>query len=139
VPFQLQWLLNSDSCLNGILISLIIPTMSEEVTQNMPDGRSFEERVFARFDAIDARLQTLESGAEQRALETKPIWDRALAEILEVKTEILEVKERFNTLEQLSNQMVRKIDVLSKDMLNLRADQTGIEDRLDKLESKPVQ
>jgi hypothetical protein len=35
--------------------------------------------------------------------------------------------------------MVRKIDVLSKDMLNLRADQTGIEDRLDKLESKPVQ
>jgi chromosome segregation ATPase len=106
--------------------------MSEEITQNMPDGHSFEERVFARFDAIDARLQTLESQAEQRALETKPIWERALAEILEVK-------ERLNTLEQLSNRMIRKIDVLSKDMLNLRADQTGIEDRLDKLESKPVQ
>jgi chromosome segregation ATPase len=106
--------------------------MSEETTQNMPDRRSFEERVFARFDAIDARLQTLESQAEQRALETKPIWERALAEILKVK-------ERLSNIEQLSNQMVRKIDVLSKDMLNLRADQTGIEDRLDKLESKPVQ
>jgi chromosome segregation ATPase len=106
--------------------------MIEETTQNMPDGHSFEERVFARFDAIDARLQTLENQAEQRALETKPIWERALAEILEVK-------ERLSNLEQLSNQMVRKIDVLSKDMLNLRADQTGIEDRLDKLESKPAQ
>jgi chromosome segregation ATPase len=111
--------------------------MSEEVTQNMPDGRSFEERVFARLDAIDARLQavevrlqSLEEQAERRALETKPIWERALAGIIEIK-------ERLNSLEQLSTQMVRKIDVLSKDMLTLRADQTGIEDRLDKLESKP--
>jgi chromosome segregation ATPase len=112
--------------------------MSEEPTQNMPDGRSFEERVFARFDAIDARLQafdarlqSLEDHSERRALETKPIWERALAEIIEIK-------ERLNSLEQLSTQMVRKIDVLSKDMLTLRADQTGIEDRLDKLESKPA-
>ena len=102
--------------------------MSDETTQNMPDGRSFEERVFARLDAIDARLQSLENQAERRALETKPIWERALAEILEVK-------ERLGALEQASNQMVRKIDVLGKDMLTLRADQTGVENRLDKLES----
>src|ERR687883_1528294 len=102
--------------------------MSEEITQNMPDGRSFEERVFARLDAIDARLQSLENQAERRALETKPIWERALAEILEVK-------ERLGALEQVSNQMMRKIDVLGKDMLTLRADQTGVENRLDKLES----
>ena len=94
----------------------------------MPDGRSFEERVFARLDSIDARLQSLENQAERRALETKPIWERALAEILEVK-------ERLGALEQVSNQMVRKIDVLGKDMLTLRADQTGVENRLDKLES----
>jgi chromosome segregation ATPase len=113
--------------------------MSEEHTHNISDGRSFEERVFARFDAIDARLQAfdarlqaLELQAEKRALETKPIWERALAEILEVK-------ERLGALEQLSHQMVRKIDVLSKDMLTLRADQAGIEDRLDKLEPKSMQ
>lgn len=102
--------------------------MSEETTQNMPDGGSFEARVFARLDSIDARLQSLENQAERRALETKPIWERALAEILEVK-------ERLGSLEQLSNQIVRKIDVLGRDMLTLRADQTGVEDRLDKLES----
>lgn len=106
--------------------------MSEEITQNISDGRSFEERLFARLDAIDARLQTLETQAERRALETKPIWERALAEILEVK-------ERLTSLEQLSTQMVKKIDVLGKDMLTLRADQATIEDRLDRLESKPVQ
>jgi hypothetical protein len=102
--------------------------MNEEATQNMPDGRSFEERVFARLDSIDARLQSLENQGERRALETKPIWERALAEIIEVK-------ERLGALEQVSNQMVRKIDVLGKDMLTLRADQIGVEHRLDKLES----
>ncbi len=97
----------------------------------MPGGRSFEERVLARLDAIDGRLGSLENQAERRALETKPIWERALAEILEVK-------EHLSALEQASNQMVRKIDVLGKDMLTMRADQTGLEYRLDKLESKPV-
>jgi chromosome segregation ATPase len=106
--------------------------MSEEPTQNMPEGRSFEERVFARFDALDTRLQLLEEQAERRALDTKPIWERALAEIVEAK-------ERLKNLEQISTQIVRKIDVLSKDMLTLRADQAGVEDRLDKLESKPLQ
>ena|SRR5947209_3532643 len=105
--------------------------MSEETTHNLPDGRSFEERVFARFDAIDtslrdlnARLQRLESEAERRALETKPIWERALAEILEVRRGVANVE--------------RKVDVLSRDILQVRADQSNLEGRLDKLGSESV-
>jgi hypothetical protein len=80
--------------LNLISISPIIFRMSEEITQNIPDGRSFEERIFARFDAIDARLSEIDvrlnqmdtrlSVLEQKAYDTKPIWERALAEILAV-------------------------------------------------------
>ena len=99
--------------------------MDQETTKNMPDGRSFEERVFARFDALDARLQMLESEAERRAVETKPIWERALAEILTVS-------QKLDTVE-------RKLNVLGQDMLTLRADQTRLEDRMERLESKPVQ
>jgi len=73
--------------------------MNEESTRELPDKRSFEERVFARFDVIDTRLQALEA----RALDTKPIWERALAEILEVKKGV----EDLN----------RKIDVLNQDVL----------------------
>ena len=105
--------------------------MSEEITQNIPDGRSFEERVFARFDAIDARLQgmdvrlqALEDQDERRALETKPIWERALAEILELR-------------QGLSN-VERKIDILSRDIVQVRADQAHVESRLEKLESEPT-
>jgi chromosome segregation ATPase len=132
--------------------------MVEEDTKDIPDGRSFEERVFARFDAIDAwrdstdrrfesidrrfenidrrfanvdrrldgiesRLESLEIASEKRALETKPIWERALAEILEMK----------NGLAELS----RKIDVLSREILTVKADQLRLDDRLDRIESKP--
>ena len=31
--------------------------MSEERTRDLPDNRSFEERVFARFDAMEARFE----------------------------------------------------------------------------------
>ena len=95
--------------------------MSEENTQNMPDGRSFEERVFARFDALDARLQVLEAQAERRAMETRPIWERALAEILELRESLANVE--------------RKIDVLSRDIVQVRADQVRVESRLQNLES----
>src|SRR5919198_3379058 len=113
--------------------------MSEEPTQDMSDGRSFEERVFARLDSIDTRLDTmdgrldsvdtrlqnLESQAERRALETKPVWERALAEILEVKQGLENVE--------------RKIDVLSRDIVQVRADQVGADRRLTRLESESLQ
>ncbi|HEX8285058.1 MAG TPA: hypothetical protein VF588_16975 [Pyrinomonadaceae bacterium] len=116
--------------------------MSEETTHHLPDGRSFEERVFARFDAIDAglrqlnvrmdglearmesletRVQRLEEESARRAVETKPIWERALAEIIAVG-------EKVDTL-------TRKVMVLGRDVLTVRADQSKLEDRMDKLEA----
>ena len=78
--------------------------MNEDPTRELPDNRSFEERVFARFDRIDARLDRVEArldgldirvhALEARALDTKPIWERALAEIVEVK-EGEDIKRKF--------------------------------------------
>lgn len=98
--------------------------MSEETTENISGTRSFEERILTRLDSIDSRLQVLEEQSERRAMETKPIWERALAEILELR-------ESVDNIE-------RKIDVLSRDMIQLRADQARVDNRLDKLESKPA-
>jgi chromosome segregation ATPase len=114
----------------------IISTMSEENTQNLPDTRSFEERVFARFDAIDAglrelntrverleaRVERLEDESERRAVETKPIWERALAEIVVIG-------QKVDSIE-------RRLKVLANDMLTLRGDQERLEDRMDKLDSE---
>lgn len=127
--------------------------MSEESTQNIDGGRSFEERVFARFDAFDARfdsvdarfntvdsairnldfrLQTLELGAndtnlrlerlELRAFDAKPIWEQALKEIVETRRELS-----------------KRLDRIEAVVYETRSDLRDAEDRIDKLESKPVQ
>jgi chromosome segregation ATPase len=105
--------------------------MSEETTQNMVDGdgRSFEERVFARFDALDnalttglreldARLQKLEA----RAYDTKPIWEQALKEIMDTRREL---SKRLDRIEAIAHET--------------RADLREAEDRIEKLEPKPMQ
>ncbi|HWS98933.1 MAG TPA: hypothetical protein VN256_01580 [Pyrinomonadaceae bacterium] len=133
--------------------------MSEEITQNISDPRPFEERVLAllgsmnsRLDSMDTRLKTLEEQSERRAMDTKPIWERALAEIQEVKDEVREVKEevlkvkeevhelkeKVGSLDEKMSNIERKFDVLTFDMMQLRGDQRRLNDRMDKLESKPV-
>lgn len=120
--------------------------MSEENTHNLPHSKSFEERVFMRFDSVDARLDrveqqldsmdgrifALEAENERRALETKPIWERALAEISRLSRDLNDF--RRDTNEALHN-LSRKIGVLSHDMIKLRADQLRVETRMDDLES----
>lgn len=124
--------------------------MSEERTREFPDGRSFEERVFAafgdmstrfdametrferRFNVIDERLAAIDGrldrfehriqALEAKALDTKPIWERALAEILEVRKGVEDIS--------------RKIDVLTHDVMQVRADQRRVEKRMDELESR---
>jgi chromosome segregation ATPase len=106
--------------------------MSEDRTRDLPDNRSFEARVFARFDGMEGRFDSLDTrvqALEARALDTKPIWERALAEILEVKQGVAEVKERVENVE-------RKFDVLALDMMQLRGDQRRVEKRTDALESR---
>ena len=126
--------------------------MSEETTHDLPDGRSFEERVFARFDAFDARfdavdaslsdlnarVQRLESESERRAVETKPIWERALAGIAAVRQDVFVLGQKVDALGEKVDTFDRKVKLLVNDMLTLRADQTKFEDRMDKLESKPA-
>ena len=127
--------------------------MSEERTRELLERRSFEEQVFARFDAMEARSSSMEmrfdglnarfdametrfDGVETRldsldvrlqvleakALDTKPIWERALVEILEVRKGVEDIN--------------RKLDVLNQDVLQVRADQRRVEKRMDELTSR---
>jgi predicted nucleic acid-binding Zn-ribbon protein len=57
---------------------------------------------------------------ERRMQDARPIWERALAEIMEVN-------KRLASME-------RKMDILGKDVLTLRADLSGVDERLRRIE-----
>lgn len=138
--------------------------MSDNPTQEMPDSRSFEERVFARFDsldvrmdrmetkvdgldprlsslelkvdALDGRLTTLEEKVDTRLRETRPIWEAVL-------TRLTGVEERLGSLEKESRMSRRAMKELSEDVLRTRAqnaelegDMVKLDERVEKLESK---
>jgi uncharacterized coiled-coil protein SlyX len=144
--------------------SLIIGPMNEEQTRDVSDRRSFEDRVFARFDSMDARFDSMDArfdsmdarinslevrvdaqfnlidvrfdrvdarldgldvrvqALEAKALDTKPIWERALVEIVEVKKGVDDIN--------------RKLDILYQDVFQVRADQRLVHQRMDALESR---
>ena len=87
--------------------------MSEDETKAFKD--KLLEQILTKLEVVDVRLQQVESRIEQRGFDTKPIWEQALVGIMDVKREVATVN--------------RKIDVLSRDMLNLRADQLKTEER----------
>jgi hypothetical protein len=75
--------------------------MSEGQTHDLGDSRSFEERIFARFDAIDARLNDMDGRLqvlEQKAYDTKPIWERAIKEIVEMRREFTKRLDRVEAV-----------------------------------------
>ncbi len=85
-----------------------------------------ETKFEARFDTVDLRLDGLDTrvqALEARAYDTKPVWERALAEIVEVKEAIADVK--------------RKFEILIEDVMPVRIDQRRVERRMDALESAP--
>lgn len=96
--------------------------MSDEATQDMDGSRSFEERVFVRFDALDSTLKDLDSPLqilEARAYDTKPIWERALQEIMETRREL---SKRLDRIEAIAHET--------------RADLRDAEDRIERIETK---
>lgn len=105
----------------------------------MNGKRPFEERIFARFDAIEARFDAVDARFDRvdssvrdldsrlqkleiRAYDTKPIWEQALKEIVEPRREL---SRRLDRIEAIAHET--------------RADLRDAEDRLDKIEPKPVQ
>jgi hypothetical protein len=93
--------------------------MSEDETKTL-DARLLQQ-ILTKLETMDARLQFVEEKIRERGFDTKPIWERALAEIIEVNQRVASID--------------RKLNIFSSDMLNLRAEQLDIQERLRKLEA----
>ena len=111
------------------------------------------------FQEVKVRLEALEKTVTERSFETKPIWERALAEIAETRAELAETRaelkaELAETRAELKAEIAEtkaeirsemkdgfrrlglKIELLNEDSLTLRGDQKQLDRRVDALESK---
>ena len=119
--------------------------MSEEPTQNLPqDGVRL---ILARLDSMDSRLSALEDKVDRRLHDTRPIWEQVLVRLDAVEGQLVSFGGRLDDfggrLDDFGSELrsglrsfERQVGRLAEDVLKVRADQRGLEDRMDKLESK---
>lgn len=80
---------------------------------------SFEERVLVRLDAIETAVTALQKKEAVREYDTKPMWEHLIKAFNQMRTD---VNTRFDSFD-------RKLDVINKEVLQLKADQLGFENR----------
>jgi chromosome segregation ATPase len=124
--------------------------MSDNPTHENPDARSFEERVFARFDALDARFDGLEKrmGALEGRMDVMEVRMGTLESrvgSLESKVDRLDEKvdrrlqETRPIWEAVQTQLERlnsKVDILISDFYEMRTDIVRLDKRVTSLEGQ---
>jgi chromosome segregation ATPase len=143
--------------------------MSEDIAQNLPNDNmrlilsrfdSIDSRldridsrldgIDLRLDGLDSRLTTLEDKVDKRLVETRPIWERALAEITETRVEMNERFENLRTemheefgkvrveMDDGLRRVAGQVDVLNQSILEVRGNLRYLDRRITKLEAEPA-
>ena len=110
--------------------------MGENTTEAINDSRSFEERVFARFDAVDRRFDAIEiriERLEMKQLDTKPIWERALVAIEETNAAI---RNGFAIVGHAIDQINARLDSMDKRFDGVDARFEAMDKRFDGIDAR---
>jgi chromosome segregation ATPase len=103
--------------------------MSEDPTKDLSQDDVLK-LILSRLDSVDMRLDGMDArlaALEAKPYDTRPIWERALAEIQEVKEQVQEANERLD-------RMSAKFDVINDELLTVKAEQKRLDRRVTKLE-----
>ena len=76
-------------------------------------------------DAV-SRIAELEQAAQERALDTKPIWERALAEIASVRFELVEIKSDIKAIKDDIKEIKTDITVIKAEQAEMKLDIAAI-------------
>jgi chromosome segregation ATPase len=102
--------------------------MSDNPTRETPDSRSFEERVFARFDSLDARMDRLDARMdrfESRLDSIESKVDALDARVSRIEAKVDALDGRLTTLEEKVDSRLRETRPIWEAM---QADLTKVKD-----------
>ena len=101
--------------------------MSEDLTQKLPDSRSFEERVLAELAAIrsgqaalETRLTALEDKVDARLRETRPIWESVQQQLTGLEIRMATMETRMAAMEKTLDDIRLRLNELYRDSYEMR-------------------
>lgn len=83
-----------------------------------------------RVESVETKLEALETKVDERIKDTRPLWEG-------VDARLTAIKEGQGRVEQKLAIVDRKIDLLNKELFEMRTEHSLLQDRVDKLERQP--
>lgn len=115
--------------------------MSEDRTRDLPDARSFEERVLEqlsqinnRLSGVENRLTALEDKVDRRLMETRPIWEAMQAQLTSVESKVDDMQEQLLHIDSKVGSIDVQMGELAVELLSMRGDNRGMQKRMVRLE-----
>jgi GTP1/Obg family GTP-binding protein len=87
--------------------------------------------ILARLDRLEAQAQ---AQAEERANTTRPLFERAIAEMIQTREALI---ERLERVEKEIRLFGRKMDIFNEELLELWHGHREVEERVSALEQRP--
>ncbi len=108
--------------------------MTEDPTKDLTDSEKLN-LILAKLGDLDTRLTALET---QGTGTTRPLLDQIIKEMVTTRDTLA---ERIDGVEKALtarlDRIERQLRVLTEDVINVRADQRRLEDRIDEKERRP--
>jgi septal ring factor EnvC (AmiA/AmiB activator) len=114
-------------------------SMSEDLTKKLSKGDNTE--IFLILQHIDSRLQNLEQKVEERLYDTRPIWEKVVADVAQLQAGQQQLQEGQQRLEAEMKEIKfsvrdldRRMSVMSDTMIAIRANYKDMDTRVYELE-----
>ena len=127
--------------------------MSEDLTKKLPQGDNTE--IVLILQNIDSRLQNLEQKVEERLYDTRPIWNKAVADIAQLQTDVTHLQtdvtqiqegqrrieetmtSGFRQVEKWMREIFYQIGAMGETMIAIQGNMRYIDGRVRDLEQRP--
>lgn len=100
--------------------------MNDDITKDLTDSEKLN-LILTRLTTVEDRLSRLE---DDRARETKPLLGEIRKEVSATRADIAELSAGQGRIEAQLKHVDRKFNALTKDMMDLRAWQQELDDRV---------
>lgn len=103
--------------------------MSEDLTKKLPMSDSEKlNSILTTVQDTEKRLTKLEQKVEERLHDTRPIWQKVITDIAELRVEVKKIRTT-------QRDTTRRISVVNDTLLGIQADYRDIYDRVLELEA----
>lgn len=115
--------------------------MSDDNLKDFSNRDDKLDRIIEMLRLQSLRIEALEEKVDERLKDTRPLWEGVQNRLdqLEKKVDHLEKKvdQGFEAVQSQLLILIKKMEIMTQDIMQVRAEHRLLDERVDKLERKP--